>query len=1247
MEKFIYQNSIKKILTIKMFALVTPREDVQSVPCHFSVTSKRLYPRRPFQLVKKTLSIKRLSEVKVPEDEVFFLVGTANSSTNTHYLIFLSENREKRLRVTDVYPYFYVISPSYNSIKVMNRIEMEGMSRYVKEVYSVRIKHPFTREEVMAVKVVVKNPRYVFNFNFPDQSVSSVFDEDVVFNNKIPFQDLVLQETGYTMGMPYRWVDNRPVLCTDGVEESREDYYKIYSKLTESERELADYTVELMHSVTPELNRYVVSVDIEIQANFGESINPEFAEVPITSFSVTWEEDGEMLTKVFKLDNETLGNEPAPNPNVFDDGTYEWQDYSSERELLKDAVGFVNNLPRKIVVTYNGDTFDIPYISKRLEINGLDMGVVGYKLSDKGFMSRWYKKWNGKYLLDLYQYFSNANIRTGAYKSAYDNVKLDTVAEAILGETKYHYEGEIESMSSEELGFYNAKDTQLTHKLAVHDDNFPSFILFFIMRFGNLTFENSHRKGITSWWNGFSIRQMTNAGCYIPSRHMIGHYDFDLKGGLVLPATRGLHRNVSVLDFSSLYPTMMVKHNICYSTVGCSHEGCRDNKYTIIQGDLYICKERKGYIPSALTFFREARVNIYKPKSEDDIFYSRLSQFIKIFMNACYGCLSNKGFLFMNKVSAQLITQMGRNALNQLEKLIIENGGSVLYGDSVLGREGIIVYDTRHEMTFLTSIENLWNELEFDGSECFSDGHKEYVIPKNKMYVWDGSHWNYINKLIRHESMKGIYKVSNGRAVVSVTEDHSLIDPEGNMFSPVDVDENTLSSKFFDIDGLKVIDKHEVEPLEDSIGVALFLFSMVGSVSDTVEGYDSRRTVSLVFSQRNVNMAEELMSVCDPFFEVMECRYRSFVSGEGKLVIRFSAHSKLWHFMRMNLYRNGKKVKPYTGVLSMSKEALRLCYDFLMLTYKEVNRPEGMRDRWVVRGSVMSMLIMTLGHYFGDDLVMVPVPRGDVFHIYRYWEGFEFVDRSIVVKIYPDYVYDIETKNGTFVAGNMHVKNTDSVFAKDIPEGIEKKISEIMGVDVENEGDWEMMIQHMKKNYVLLNEGKSKIKGLRGKKKDVPLLIRECFSDFIKSIKTDMSESDILSLAYDAMTKTEKRLKNLEFTLDELKRTQILSNDIWDYKSNTPVVQSTKELMEYLKSTGKSESSVMGFGRKGVVVDYVKTFEGFRHVMMVDKREIDIQYYITIMDKVFSQITNPLGKNVKRLREDKEYRTELLEEFFV
>ena len=68
-------------------------------------------------------------------------------------------------------------------------------------------------------------------------------------------------------------------------------------------------------------------------------------------------------------------------------------------------------------------------------------------------------------------------------------------------------------------------------------------------------------------------------------------------GGLVITPEAGLHENVAIVDFSSLFPRIFVRHNISPETINCRHPGCaaRGDKVPFL--GFHICAKRRGVYP--------------------------------------------------------------------------------------------------------------------------------------------------------------------------------------------------------------------------------------------------------------------------------------------------------------------------------------------------------------------------------------------------------------------------------------------------------------------------------------------------------------------------------------------------------------------------------------------------------------------------------------------------------------------------
>lgn len=161
------------------------------------------------------------------------------------------------------------------------------------------------------------------------------------------------------------------------------------------------------------------------------------------------------------------------------------------------------------------------------------------------------------------------------------------------------------------------------------------------------------------------------------------------KGGLVLIPLRGLHLGVYLFDITSLYPTMIIIHNISPETVNCSC--CRnDPKAKLIfdtefvndflhwenNGGYWVCLRRKGLFSNKLKELTQIRIQ-YKKEGKD-----LESTAIKAIINSGYGAFGHSNFKYYDPAVAELVTALGRQTLLGMQKIAKELDFKLLYGDT-------------------------------------------------------------------------------------------------------------------------------------------------------------------------------------------------------------------------------------------------------------------------------------------------------------------------------------------------------------------------------------------------------------------------------------------------------------------------------------------------------------------------------------------------------------------------------------
>jgi DNA polymerase I len=194
----------------------------------------------------------------------------------------------------------------------------------------------------------------------------------------------------------------------------------------------------------------------------------------------------------------------------------------------------------------------------------------------------------------------------------------------------------------------------------------------------NMPFTNVCHFGMSSMWHKV-FREMGSRESdplYLPNKIFP---ERRVKGAYVKDPEPGLYENVAVLDVASLYPTIMVKHNISFDTVCC--ECCRTNPAAkvpedILPGGFWICKRKEGAVAQKIRQFREERLQHKRAGRKI------MSDGIKILMNAMYGLFGNEFFEYADYRAANLVTAFGRSYIFKIIETAEKLGHKVLYSDT-------------------------------------------------------------------------------------------------------------------------------------------------------------------------------------------------------------------------------------------------------------------------------------------------------------------------------------------------------------------------------------------------------------------------------------------------------------------------------------------------------------------------------------------------------------------------------------
>ncbi|MEM3096642.1 MAG: DNA-directed DNA polymerase I, partial [Nitrososphaerota archaeon] len=378
------------------------------------------------------------------------------------------------------------------------------------------------------------------------------------------------------------------------------------------------------------------------------------------------------------------------NGEASDGQEYQVETFSTEVALLQRAFEVVEAYP--IVVTFNGDDFDLPYLRYRAEKLGIPRGDIPIQ------MGRDFATLRAGIHLDLYRFFNNKSVQIYAFDNKYREFTLDGIAQAILGRGKVALEKTLAELTPRELADYSYRDSQLLHMMVEAGDRLLLRLMSVISRISRMTMEDVCRHGVSGWIRSLLYWELRGMNWLIPRREDILRLKGETttkaiiegkkyRGAIVVEPLPGIHFNVTVLDFASLYPSILKEYNLSFETIRCKHEECRSN--VIPETPHWVCRKTRGLQSSVIGIIRDIRVRWYKPRaSQKDLpnelrsWYDVVQKALKVFLNASYGVLGFEEFPLYCPPLAESTTAIGRYVFTSAIEKARSLGIQVIYGDT-------------------------------------------------------------------------------------------------------------------------------------------------------------------------------------------------------------------------------------------------------------------------------------------------------------------------------------------------------------------------------------------------------------------------------------------------------------------------------------------------------------------------------------------------------------------------------------
>lgn len=154
------------------------------------------------------------------------------------------------------------------------------------------------------------------------------------------------------------------------------------------------------------------------------------------------------------------------------------------------------------------------------------------------------------------------------------------------------------------------------------------------------------------------------------------------RGGLIFQPLMGYHEQVAELDFVSMYPTIMVVHNVSPETVNCP---CCTNR-TVPELGYTVCERRRGIVPATLeavvrrrALYKREKKRLRKAGDPAWVLYDRRQSALKWMLVTCFGYLGYKNARFGRIEAHETVNAYSREALLKAKEMAEERGYRLLH----------------------------------------------------------------------------------------------------------------------------------------------------------------------------------------------------------------------------------------------------------------------------------------------------------------------------------------------------------------------------------------------------------------------------------------------------------------------------------------------------------------------------------------------------------------------------------------
>ena len=364
--------------------------------------------------------------------------------------------------------------------------------------------------------------------------------------------------------------------------------------------------------------------------------------------------------------------------------------YGDEKDIITRFAELIRNTDPDVITGYNIDNYDIRKITERAEANKMkDALPWGRDGGQPKIFSERFWRIKGRLIVDAW-WAVKKELRP-------KQETLNAVSLQILGEQKLdvdpkHMDDEWKD-NRDKVIEYCIQDANLALKILLSVETVRKAMD--LATVSKLPVEDVLVSGTSTLADSLLIRAADRSGVGVPMNgsRKTGSDD-QIEGGYVHTMHPGLYHWVVVLDFKSMYPSLIIANNVCFTTLS------PDGEIVAPSGARYMSPNRRvGLLPKILSDLMSQRDEIKKKmkatdNSAEHSYLDGLQAAVKVIMNTFYGVFASSFYRFTDKNIGASITAFARANITGIIKQLESDGYPVIYGDT----DSVFVLSPFHDL---------------------------------------------------------------------------------------------------------------------------------------------------------------------------------------------------------------------------------------------------------------------------------------------------------------------------------------------------------------------------------------------------------------------------------------------------------------------------------------------------------------------------------------------------------------------